>query len=115
MRYFVATSAVALASMPAPALAQHVGHGANQPAEPAKSAAQPEPDHSAMDHKRMDHPETTPAGHGGHAAMTGALGPYPMAREASGTAWQPDASEHEGISKASGDWTLMAHGVLSLV
>ena len=27
-------------------------------------------------------------------AMTGALGRYPMTREASGTAWQPDASEH---------------------
>ena len=31
------------------------------------------------------------------AAMTGALGPYPMSREASGTAWQPDASRHGGV------------------
>ncbi|MGH6706877.1 MAG: hypothetical protein ACREB1_08740 [Sphingomicrobium sp.] len=107
--------------MPAAALAQHVGHGTEQSAEPAKPAEsaepapQPEPDHSAMDHPQMDHAQTTPAEHGGHSAMTGALGPYPMAREASGTAWQPDASEHDGIVKASGDWTLMAHGVLSLV
>jgi hypothetical protein len=28
--------------------------------------------------------------------MTGALGVYPMSREASGTAWQPDASIHGG-------------------
>ena len=29
--------------------------------------------------------------------MVGALGPYPMGREASGTAWQPDASRHGGL------------------
>ena len=47
--------------------------------------------------------------------MTGAYGPYPMAREASGTAWQPDASHHGGLHLMSGDWTLMGHGVLNLV
>lgn len=47
--------------------------------------------------------------------MTGALGPYPMTRESSGTAWQPDATEHKGLVSMSGDWTLMAHGVLNLV
>jgi len=56
---------------------------------------------------------------GAHAAremtMTGALGTYPMAREASGTTWQPDASEHAGLHVMSGDWSLMAHGVLNLV
>ena len=29
-------------------------------------------------------------------AMTGALGAYPMQREASGTAWQPDARNTAG-------------------
>src|SRR5213075_1843991 len=53
--------------------------------------------------------------HAGQGAMTGALGPYPMAREASGTAWEPDASEHGGIHIMSGDWMLMAHGILDLV
>jgi len=48
-------------------------------------------------------------------AMTGALGAYPMQREASGTAWQPDSSEHSGLMAMSGDWTLMAHGVANLV
>jgi hypothetical protein len=47
--------------------------------------------------------------------MTGALGSYPMERESSGTAWQPDASEHAELHVMSGDWTLMAHGVLNLV
>ena len=54
--------------------------------------------------------------HGGHQmAMTGALGPYPMERESSGTAWQPDTSEHVGLHLMNGDWTLMAHGLLNLV
>ena len=107
---------------PAPAPAQadpHAGHAAPPPAAPP---AEPAPvvdhnalDHGQMDHSQMDHGQTSPGGdHGGHA-MTGALGAYPMAREASGTAWQPDASEHGGLMKMSGDWTLMAHGDLTLV
>jgi len=56
------------------------------------------------------------AGHeGGQHAMTGALGPYPMAREASGTAWQPDSSMHRGIETMSGNWMLMGHGLLNFV
>jgi hypothetical protein len=50
----------------------------------------------------------------GHA-MTGALGSYPVTRESSGTAWQPDASDHAGLMKMSGGWMLMAHGVANLV
>ena len=58
----------------------------------------------------MDH-----ADHASHAAMpmTGALGPYPMTREASGTAWQPDASAHDGAHLMRGDWTLMGHATLN--
>jgi hypothetical protein len=48
-------------------------------------------------------------------AMIGALGRYPTTRESSGTSWQPDASEHRGVMKHSGDWMLMTHGVLNLV
>jgi hypothetical protein len=44
--------------------------------------------------------------------MTGALGPYLLAREASGTAWQPDSSPHGGVHLKSGAWTLMGHTVL---
>ena len=53
--------------------------------------------------------------HGAHSELTGALGPYPMTRESSGTAWQPDTSEHMGPMAQSGDWTLMGHGTLNLV
>ncbi len=54
--------------------------------------------------------------HAGHeVAMPAALGPYAMAREASGTAWQPDSSDHGGLHLMSGAWTFMAHGKLDLV
>src|SRR5436305_5716113 len=55
-------------------------------------------------------------GHGDHMMnMNGAFGSYRMQRESSGTAWQPDTTEHAGLMTTSGDWTLMAHGVLNLV
>ena len=67
-------------------------------------------------------PGMTHDAHGGMAAMpgmahamSGALGRYPMEREASGTAWQPDASQHQGLMKQAGDWMLMAHATLNLV
>ena len=55
------------------------------------------------------------AGHGmDHAApamgaMTGTLGGYPMNRDASGTAWQPDAAPHGGVHEMAGAWSLMGH------
>jgi hypothetical protein len=36
-----------------------------------------------------------------------------MTREASGTAWQPDASEHSGVHLTRGDWMLMGHAMLN--
>jgi len=72
-----------------------------------------------MDHSKMKALQTDKAEHGEHhrheMAMTGALGPYSMGREASGTAWQPDASEHSAVHAMARDWTVMAHGVLNLV
>jgi hypothetical protein len=103
MNLFAAASALALAS---PAMAQHAGH--EMPASPAME----EP---PVDHSQMDHDQMAPAEHAGQEAMIGALGPYPMSREASGTAWQPDASEHAGVMVTQGDWTLMTHGLLNLV
>lgn len=110
-----------------------MGHGATPRDQSPPVVAVPM-DHSQMDHgamtmpetgavapskehARMEHAAATPTnGHNGHAMpMTGALGSYPMTRESSGTAWQPDDSEHAGIMEMSGDWTLMAHGVLNLV
>ena len=52
--------------------------------------------------------------HGMHA-MRGMLGPYSMSREASGTAWQPDSTPHQGLHLMKGDWMLMAHGFANLV
>jgi hypothetical protein len=135
MRFYEAASALALASLPGAAFAQHQ-HGPEmdmsepQPEqhqhEPGMEMPAPQPeqqpadqvDHSQMDHSQMDHSQMGHAiaadEHAGHVT-TGALGPYPMTREASGTAWQPDASEHMGLMSPSGDWMLMAHGVLNLV
>ena len=48
---------------------------------------------------------------GGMPAMatTGILGNYPMARDASGTSWQPDAATHRGIHLMDGNWMFMLH------
>ncbi|HEX8573974.1 MAG TPA: hypothetical protein VF759_14610 [Allosphingosinicella sp.] len=85
------------ALLAAPAFAQHEGHG---PAPEAESPAQAEAD---------SHP---PSVGPRLPAMTGALGDYPMTREASGTAWQPEASPHGGAHVAAGRWSLMAHAML---
>ncbi|WP_425228265.1 hypothetical protein [Sphingomonas sp.] len=58
-----------------------------------------------------DRPE--PAMAAGGMAMTGALGPYSMTRDASGTAWQPDASPMQGVMRMSGHWTLMSQATLN--
>lgn len=83
---------------------------------PVSETPAPEPvDHSRMDHSVMQHGEMGADAHAGHEAMKGALGPYPMTRESSGTAWQPDTSDHVGWMRQSGDWMLMGHGVLNFV
>lgn len=55
-----------------------------------------------------------PAQHGMHMempSMTSALFPgLPMAREASGTSWQPDAAPVFAWHSSMGSWTLMVHG-----
>ena len=62
---------------------------------------------------------TTPSDMAGHAdmghVMTSPFGPSPMSRDASGTAWQPDAGEHGGIHTVRGDWMVMTHAMLNLV
>jgi hypothetical protein len=124
--FLAAASALALATVAAPAWAQH-DHGQHNPqAEPAEDAH----DHHSEGVPEPVEPPATghahepaaagarPQGHADHGkphAMTGALGPYPMAREASGTAWQPDSSIHEALHRTAGDWKLMAHGTLNLV
>jgi len=90
-------------------------NGADQGAmampKPVQSSGPQPEDHSSMPGMQMGK-----AAHDkGGMVMPAAFGPYPMQREASGTSWQPDTSAHEGLMTTSGEWTLMAHGVLNLV
>ncbi|HET9352560.1 MAG TPA: hypothetical protein VFO32_01030, partial [Sphingomicrobium sp.] len=120
-------AAAALGALSAkPALAQHHDHGQHQPAPPPATEAEEPADHS---HHAPAPQADQPADHSQHSeaaddqwappvhrvSRSAALGPYPMTREASGTAWQPDTSAHGGLHLMSGDWTLMGHGVLNLV
>ena len=108
----------AVATKAPPPAAVEPAHQHVEPVAPVSPAPAPAPvvDHSA--HVGHGAPAAEPAAmalHSGHGSLGGALGPYPMNREASGTAWQPDTSAHSGLTATRGDWTLMGHGVLSLV
>jgi hypothetical protein len=117
----VAASALAFATLPTAALAQHHDMpGMEMPAPEQES--EPPADDQQTDHSQMEHSQhnSMPMDHsdimvGDYHMMTGALGPYPMTRESSGTAWQPDASQHMGLMKMSGGWMLMGHGVVNAV
>ncbi|HEX8513924.1 MAG TPA: hypothetical protein VF688_12565 [Allosphingosinicella sp.] len=102
MKVKLAAGALALALAASPAFAQHEGHEAPEPPPPPVVDI-----HGGLD---LSLAGTLPANpiH----AMTGALGPHSLSREASGTAWQPDSSPHGGLHLASGAWTLMGHAVL---
>jgi hypothetical protein len=111
-----------------PALAQEAGHDHGQHEPPIQSHDQPmdhathppsadsqaQPSEMQMDHGNMpmdgmdmDAPADA------MASMTGALGAYPMNRDASGTSWQPDVSEHGGVHVHSNGWMLMGHALLN--
>ena len=113
LKMAAATMALATAGMASAATTEFP-----PPTEHDHEAHEAKPE-AAADHSAMDHGAAEPADmdHAamGHEAMRGALGPYPMAREASGTAWQPDSSQHGGLMRQSGDWTLMAHGNFDLI
>jgi hypothetical protein len=94
-----------------PAFAQHRGHYMGNMAMPAPPPAPAPAQHQDHDMAGMDMPAAAPTPH----QMTGALGAYPAAREASGTAWQPDSSGHGGVHLMAGNWMLMAHAELNLV
>lgn len=104
------------------ALAAAVSLAAAAPADPhaghAVSQAQnsdPPAGHDAG-HEGSQQPGADDRLHGGaDHAMPAALGPYPMTREASGTAWQPDSSDHGGVHLAVGAWSLMGHATLNAV
>lgn len=52
-------------------------------------------------------------GSGTGMSMAGLYGPYGMTREASGTSWQPEGADLEGLHRMSGAWMIMAAGQLS--
>ena len=107
---------VAKAALPAAAAEPVHEHAAPSQTVSPTPAPAPMADHSA--HAGHDAPAAQPevsTPHAGHAVLGGALGPYPINREASGTAWQPDTSAHTGLMRSTGDWMLMGHGVLNLV
>jgi hypothetical protein len=47
--------------------------------------------------------------------MVGMDGPYPMAREASGTSWQPDSTPLGGYQRMDGRWMTMWGGFANLI
>jgi hypothetical protein len=67
------------------------------------------------DHAGHEAPADVHAGHDMDTTMdmTGVLGPYALAREASGTSWQPDTSTHAGLHYTVDDWTVMAHAAVN--
>lgn len=98
MTHWTAWTAVSLALLATPALAQtHDDHG-----------MQDHGDHS------MHHGDDQ-AGHSDHAgaSMRSALGPYAMSRDASGTSWQPDASLHGGVHGEAAGWRWMGHALFN--
>lgn len=101
-----------------PAAAQdhqhHPGMAMPAPAPAPQTLPTPVDPHAGHDMSGMDMSDGEPMA-GMEPAMTSALGPWPMTRDASGTSWQPDASGHAGIHTALGDWTVMTHASFDLV
>jgi hypothetical protein len=82
----------------------HAAHGAT----PMEGATTPAPDHAA-------HTAMAAVDHTAHLMhMTGALGPYAMTRDASGTSWQPESTPMEAIHGQAGAWSTMLHGFINL-
>ncbi|HYC75493.1 hypothetical protein [Brevundimonas sp.] len=116
---FAGASLLALAL---PAAGQDHSH---HPAPPTQHPATPPPAPIPVDphagHGMTPTPQPPTASHQGHdasgmdRAAKSPLGPWPMARDASGTSWQPDLSEHGGVHATRGDWSFMGHAQLSLV
>ncbi len=86
---------------------------------PALAQDHPDP-HDTQGHdmngmEGMDMPDMPGMDHHSMHAMRGMLGPYPMSREASGTAWQPESTPHMGLHAMRDGWDLMAHGFATVI
>jgi hypothetical protein len=115
-----------------PVFAQHEGHGhhaapdsvARQPAQRraqprarqrAQQPAQQRAQQPAQQRAQQPAQQRAPEIHHHHHVMEGALGPYGMSREGSGTAWQPEAAPHPGLHAMRGPWHAMLHGAAQAV
>ncbi len=104
----------------APALPAEAAPQAAAPAPEATPVEAPTPEAApppmAIPDMNMDMPMGGDhGGHGGDHAMQmkGLFGGYAMNRDASGTAWQPDAAPHDGAHMMMGDWMFMGHVLLN--
>lgn len=73
------------------------------------------PDHARMNHGGMDPADADAAMDGMDDGMQSPYGPWPMARDASGTSWQPEAAGHGGVHTSAGEWMVMSHLLLNAV
>jgi hypothetical protein len=89
--------------------AGHMRHARHAARTPSRAAP---PAHTA--HARSAPTAPSHAAHAEHA-MQAFLGPYPAAREGSGTSWVPDTTPHEGIHARFGEWSTMAHAQFNFV
>jgi hypothetical protein len=110
----VFAAALALASGSAAAQTMQDMPGMQMPAqrEPQTPPPPPPPAQGHDDHRGMQM-DMAGMDMGEPMSMSGALGDYSMNREASGTSWQPDASEHGGVHVHRGPWMLMGHMTLN--
>ena len=105
-----------LLTLALPARAQDHAHHAPVP-PPARTVPQT-PATTATADPHAGHTMTDPTQEGvllSGSRMPSSLGPWPMTRDASGTSWQPDASEHGGVHASAGEWMIMSHALLNLV
>ena len=72
--------------------------------------------HAQHEHRDHENVQSMSDEHQGMKMDMKALyGPYSMAREASGTSWQPDLTPHEGLHFMKNDWMFMAHGFANVI
>ncbi len=118
-----ALPAAALLLCATPAFAQQVHeHGQSQQTQPTQQAPEmPAREHAGTSHEGMgDMPGMEHGDHGEGNEISvvdhlrrGVLGSASVMMEASGTSWQPGASEHGGVHTMAGEWELMGHAMFA--
>ena len=111
-----ATATLALASS-AHAQDPHAGHAMGGQHAPTGDGQGPAGPHAGHDMGGMAAPAAAEplVEHEMLSSMASALGPFPMSRDGSGTAWLPDASPHMGAMSHHGAWMTMSHALLNVV